>query len=184
MEKLISRFKKIRLIQVSTIGLRYLLGASFVHASIFKIQGLRFTPQSGESAPIDSLNHFFEALYQSGPYWHFLGWSQLLAGFLLMIPAFSTLGAVVFFPVILNIFIITFSFESTSILIITFLMLLATIYLLLWDWHKLKFVVLPEPTNYVDNSMPFSKHKIWTYLGILFFLLVLLFRYLTTKNVN
>lgn len=184
MEVIISKLKQIKLIQIGTIGLRYLMGASFVYASIFKIRGIRFTPHSGESAPINSLNHFFEALYQSGLYWHFIGWGQLLAGFLLMVHSFSTLGAVVFFPIILNIFIITFSFASTSILIITFLMLLANIYLLLWDWNKLKFVVLPEPTNYIDNNTTFLKHKIWTYLGVLFFLLVLLFRIFTAKNAH
>jgi uncharacterized membrane protein YphA (DoxX/SURF4 family) len=176
MKKIISKLKQIRVIQFFTISLRYLLGSSFVYASIFKINGIRFTPESGESAPIDSLSHFFEAMYRSGLYWHFIGWGQLLAGFLLMSHIFSTLGAVVFFPIMLNIFIITISFKSTGILIITFLMLLANIYLLLWDWNKLKFIALPNPQNYDDNNTEFSKWKIWTYLGVSLFFIVVLVR--------
>jgi uncharacterized membrane protein YphA (DoxX/SURF4 family) len=176
MEKLISRLKQNRVIQVLTILLRYLLGSSFVYASIFKIRGIRFTPESGESAPINTLSHFFEAMYQSGLYWHFIGWGQLIAGFLLMSQVFSTMGAVAFLPIMLNIFIITFSFHSTNILIITFLMLLANIYLLLWDWNKLKFIALPKPLYYFDNDGEFSKHKVWTYLGLLFFFIIVLIR--------
>jgi len=184
MEKLISKIKQSKIIQIFTIFLRYLLGGSFVYASIFKIQGRRFTPESGETASIDSLSHFFEAMYQSGIYWHFIGWGQFVAGFLLMSQIFSTLGALVFFPIMLNIFIITISFDSTIILIITFLMLLANIYLLLWDWNRLKFIVLVQPHNYVDNNTEFSKRKVWTYLGVLCSLIILLIRILNTKSAN
>ncbi|MFM9838656.1 MAG: DoxX family membrane protein [Cyclobacteriaceae bacterium] len=176
MEKVISRLKQYRILQLFTISLRYLLGSSFVYASIFKIRGIRFTPKSGESAPIDTLPHFLEAMYQATIYWHFIGWGQLIAGFLLMSQVFSTLGAVVFFPIMLNIFVITISFDSTNILIITFLMLLATIYLLLWDWNNLKFIVLPKAHSYVDNNDAFLKHKIWAYLAVFFFFIIILMR--------
>ncbi len=142
---------------------------------------MRFTPESGESAPIDTLPHFFEAMYQSGIYWHFIGWGQLLAGFLLMSHIFSTLGAVVFFPLMLNIFIITISFESPGVLLITSLMLLANIFLLLWDWNKLKFVILPNPQTYTDNTDDFSKRKIWMYAGLLFFFLIVVIRIVMSR---
>lgn len=180
MKNFISRLKQNRLLQLFTISVRYLLGSSFVYASIFKIQGRRFTPESGESAPINSLPHFFEAMYQAGIYWNFIGWGQLLAGFLLMSHIFSTLGAVVFFPLMLNIFIITISFESPGVLMITSLMLLANIYLLSWDWNKLKFIVLPAPQNYVDNTNEFSKRSIWSYIGIFMFFAVVLLRVIMT----
>ncbi len=176
MQKQISNLKQYKLVQLFTIGLRYVFGASFVFASIFKIEGIRFTPESGENDPIDSLSHFFEAMYRAGLYWHFIGWGQLIVGFLLMSQLFSTLGAVAFFPMMLNIFIITISFNSTNILIITFLMLLGNIYLLLWDWNKLKYVVLINPQSYIDDNNEFSKHRIWTYLGIFFFIVVIFIR--------
>jgi uncharacterized membrane protein YphA (DoxX/SURF4 family) len=182
MERLISKLKQNIILQIFTISIRYLLGTSFVWASILKIQGRRFTPQSAEHEPINSLNHFFESMYQSGLYWHFIGWGQLMAGFLLMSQIFSTLGAVVFFPLMLNIFIITISFGWVGILPVTLLMLLINVYLLLWDWNKLKFVALPTPPNYIDNNTEFSKRSVWTYVGISYFLLVVLIRKMMISN--
>lgn len=97
---------------------------------------------------------------------------------------FSTLGAIVYFPIILNIVVLTTYFEAPMILAITSLMLLANIYLLLWDWNKLKFVVLNNPGDYTNHSTQFSGKKIWIYLGILFFIAIIVFRILNTKNVN
>ena len=184
MEKFILKIKQIAIFQIFTIFLRYLLGIAFVWASILKIRGIRFTPFSGENAPINSLPHLLESMYQSGFYWHFIGWGQLVAGFLLMSQIFSTLGAIVYFPIILNIFVLTTYFESPMILAITLLMLLANIYLLLWDWNKLKFVVLNDPGDYTNESTQFSSKKTWIYLGILFFIAVVVIRILNTRNVN
>lgn len=184
MEKFISKIKQITIFQIFTIFLRYLLGSALVWASILKIKGIRFTPFSGESAPINSLQHLLESMYQSGIYWNFIGWGQLVAGFLLMSQIFSTLGAVVYFPIILNIVVLTMYFDSPMILAITSLMLLGNIYLLIWDWNKLKFVVLNNPGNYTDQSTQFSGQRIWTYLGILLFIAIIVFRIVSTKNVN
>jgi uncharacterized membrane protein YphA (DoxX/SURF4 family) len=176
MKNLVSGLKQNRLLQLFTIGLRYLLGSAFVFASIFKIEGIRFTPHSGENAPIDTLPHFFEAMYQAGIYWHFIGWGQMIAGLLLMSQAFSTLGAVTFFPIMLNIFVITISFESPNVLLITSLMLLSNVYLLLWDWNKLKFIFLSEPWPYLDDNTALSKWKGWTYSGLFLFFAVVSLR--------
>jgi uncharacterized membrane protein YphA (DoxX/SURF4 family) len=182
MEELISKLKRNKILQIFTISIRYVLGTSFIWASILKIQGVRFTPQSAENEPINSLNHLFESMYQSGFYWHFIGWGQLVTGFLLMSQRFSTLGAVVFFPIMLNIFIITVSFDWVGVLPITLIMLLINIYLLLWDWNKLKFITLPKPQNFIDNDAEFSKRKIWTYVGIVYFFMVVLIRKTMINN--
>jgi uncharacterized membrane protein YphA (DoxX/SURF4 family) len=176
MENFVSKLKQKLLLQLFTIGLRYLLGSAFVFASIFKIEGIRFMPPPGKNTPVNTLAHFFEAMYQAGIYWHFVGWGQLIAGFLLMSQAFSTLGAVSFFPVMLNIFVITISFNSPNILLITSLMLLSNVYLLLWDWNKLKFIFLPGQRPYLDDNSPFSKWKGWTYTGLLLFFAVVSLR--------
>lgn len=75
--------------QIIIIYTRYLIGGTFVFASLIKIKGTRFTSVSGESNPINSAWHFFETMYQSGLYWKFIGVCQLLAGFLLMTQRFS-----------------------------------------------------------------------------------------------
>lgn len=110
MEKLITVFKQHKIFQFVTILIRYVLGASFVHVSIFKIQGERFMPEPSKNESMKSLSYFFETMYQTDIYWHFIGWGQLIAGFLLMSQIFSTIGAVAFFTIMLNIFIITISF--------------------------------------------------------------------------
>jgi uncharacterized membrane protein YphA (DoxX/SURF4 family) len=173
MQKTISAIKKLVIFQLFTIGLRYLLGASFVYASVFKIEGIRFTPKSGKDAPIDSLPHFFETMYQAGFYWQFIGWGQMIAGLLLMSQLFSTIGAVAFFPILMSIWVITFSFESTGVLLITSLMLIGNLYLLFWDWNKLKYLLLPSPGDFVDDNPAFFKRKIWIYLGLVLFAVVI-----------
>ncbi|GAB3934764.1 hypothetical protein [Mucilaginibacter myungsuensis] len=182
MENFISRLKQNLLLQVFTINLRYLLGSAFVYASIFKINGIRFMPKPTEGTPINTLSHFFEAMYQAGVYWHFIGWGQLIAGFLIMSQSFSTLGAVAFFPLILNIFVITISFNAPNILLVTTLMLFANTYLLIWDWNRLKFICLPGPLTYIDDKAAFSKKKIWTFIGLVLFFVVVSFRLYQTYH--
>ncbi|ADB37800.1 hypothetical protein [Spirosoma linguale] len=164
----VSDLKQLTMLQLFTIYLRYLIGGAFVFASIVKIQGQRFTTDSGASAPIHDAWHFFETLYQSGLYWQFLGWGQLIAGFLLMTQVLSTLGAVMFFPIILNIFVITISYYFAGTPIITFLMLLANTYLLVWDWNRLKVVVLPTQSTFVDEVYPLMRRRSWAYLGLFY----------------
>ncbi|MBC3789227.1 hypothetical protein [Spirosoma utsteinense] len=169
----LDKLKSLITIQLFTIYLRYLLGGAFVFASIVKIQGNRFTTSSGINAPISDSWHLFETLYQSGLYWHFIGWGQLIAGFLLMTQLFSTLGAILFLPIMLNIFVITVSYHFGGTPIITFLMLLANVYLLVWDWPRLKVVVWPFQPIYIHTDYPFSKRPSWAYLGSFYFVLTI-----------
>ena len=95
MEKLLAVFKQNKIFQFVTILIRYALGTSFVYASIFKIQGKRFMPEPSKNESIKSLSYFFEAMYQADIYWHFIGWGQLIAGFLLMSQVFRDRKSVV-----------------------------------------------------------------------------------------
>lgn len=180
--------KKVKYFQLFTIFVRYLLGIAFVWASILKIKGIRFTPESGENMPIGSLSHLLESMYRSGFYWSFIGWGQFLAGALIMSQAFSTVGAVVYFPIMFSIFILTTSLQapiqSLEILTVTSLMLLANLYLLLWDWNRLKFIILSKPNVYVDQTTDFSSQKIWTYTGILLCVAISIFRLLSTRHLG
>jgi uncharacterized membrane protein YphA (DoxX/SURF4 family) len=183
MERFIFQLKVLRPFQIFTIFIRYLLGTAFVWASIFKIFGIRFTPTSGENAPIYSLDHLLESLYQSGFYWNFIGWGQLIAGLLIMSQTFSTLGAVVYFPIILSIFVITTAFGASIFWVTTFLMLVSNIYLLIWDWNKLKFIITNKPGEYIDQATPFSRQKIWSYTGILLFITIVIFRIISATQI-
>lgn len=113
-------------------------GHGFTPSGLTKILHNRFTVLSTETP----VGYFFEALYRSGFYWNFLGLSQFAAAILLVIPRTATLGALIYFPIILNIYVITVSMSFTGTPYITGLMLLANIYLLCWDYDKLKYLII------------------------------------------
>ena len=157
--------------QLFIIYLRYIIGFAFVFASIVKIQGLRFTTDSGAENPINTAWHFFETMYQSGLYWKFLGLSQLLAGLILMTQKYAKLGALLFLPIIANVFIITISYDFRGTPVITGLMLLANFILIAWDWNTLKILVNKKPS--FQSKLRLENDSLWTILGILFFVLTI-----------
>ncbi len=112
---------------------RVLLALGFTPSGYTKLVGNRFT-----TIPVSNpVGFFFEALYQTGWYWNFLGAAQLLAAVLLLIPRTTTLGAVLYFPIIVNVFLITLSMHFTGTPLITGLMLLGSVFLLCWDYDRL-----------------------------------------------
>jgi hypothetical protein len=112
--------------------------------------------------------HFFEVLYQTGLYWQFIGWAQLLAGFLLMTQRYAKLGALVNFPILLNVFVITISMEFGGTPLITGLMLLANAMLLIWHWGELKSLInLPYQAESKDQE---ENKSLWAITGLLLFL--------------
>lgn len=175
MIKLFYQLRNYRFLQIFTIYLRYLIGGAFVFPSIVKIAGERFT-----TLPTDTeVGFFFEAMYQSGGYWQFLGWSQLIAAFLLMTQRFATLGAMLFFGIILNINIITISVNfGSGTPVITSLLLLAATYLLVWDFPKLRLLLYREEDIKVDlseNQFPFMNSNWWAVLGLILFSFTVIF---------
>ena len=165
-------------LQLAVIYTRYLLGGAFVFASLIKIKGHRFTMMPAVDAPIHSPERLFEALYQSGLYWQCLGFAQLVAGLLLLTQRYALLGALLFLPVIANVYAITISYDFGYTSVITGAMLLATVGLLAWDWHRLRVVVnqpaLPMPTA----SQP---AKLWEIIGTLLFLFTAGYRAFTDR---
>ena len=117
-----------------TLGTRVLLAVGFIPTGAVKLLGRRFTSMSPES----DIGLFFEALYRSGPYWRFLGLAQVVAGLLVLSRTTATLGALAFFAIMLNVFFITVSYDFRGTPVVTGLMLLATLYLLLWDYDRVR----------------------------------------------
>jgi hypothetical protein len=165
--------------QLLIIYTRYLIGATFVFASIIKIKGRRFTSESGAETPIDNAWHLFETLYQSGLYWQFLGAAQLVAGLLLMTQRYSKLGALMFLPIIANIFVITLSYYFAFTPVITGLMLLANLALVAWDWDELRVLVNRNPNHGTPDRL--EHQKIWEWTGLALFLFTVIYRILTDE---
>lgn len=139
LDRLHARARAHPLLRRFTVCTRILLAIGFIPPSLVKIQGERFT-----TIPVsDPVGYFFEAMYRTGGYWSFIGWAQLAGAVLLLIPRTATLGALVFFPIILNIFAITVSLRFTGTWVITGLMLLACTYLLCWDYDRFKPLLWP-----------------------------------------
>lgn len=115
---------------------RVALALGFIPSGIVKIMGERFTALPSNHP----LGKYFDALHQTGYYYTFIGVIQLMTALLLLIPRTALLGAVIYFPVILNICILAYSvrFEGTRI---TTLMVLASLYLLWWDYDRIKYIL-------------------------------------------
>ena len=160
------RLKNALLLQLGIIYTRYLVGGAFVFASLVKIKGHRFTQMDGAVAGHNP-GYFFEMMYQSGLYWQFIGWAQLLAGLLLLTQRYALLGALVYSSIIANIFVITISYDFAGTSVITGLMLLAALLLLAWDWNRLRVVVnlpvVPETTS------PLYESRLWEVVGAVLF---------------
>ena len=120
---------------------RIALALGFVPSGIVKVMGDRFTALPSNQP----LGHYFDALHLTGYYYTFIGVGQLVAALLLLIPRTALLGAIFYFPIILNICVLTYAtrFEGTRI---ATLMLLANLFLLAWDYPRLKTI------------LPFSHH--------------------------
>ncbi len=161
----IERLKRRRIVQLFTIYLRYLIASAFVFASVPKIMGERFT-----QIPIDNpIGFYFEAMYRSGFYWNFLGWGQMIAALLLMTQRFAALGALLFYPIIINVWLVTWSIGFQGTPTVTFLMFLANTYLLVWEYRRLLPFLQPESRLYIppaDFDDSFMRKPVWIWLGV------------------
>ncbi len=172
----IDYWKQKTFLQIFTIYLRYLIGGTFI------IAAFGMGKVSGTSNLINSMDHpiqdlqpiqqFFRVMTDSGLYWKFIGWTQIIAGALLMTQRFARLGALIFFGLILNIFIITVSYDFSGTPLVTGLMLLATTWLLMWDLRSLQVLVRDDVTLY-QVPLKLMDSSYWMWLGMLIMLSII-----------
>lgn len=169
-----------------TLGTRVLLAVGFIPTGLVKLFGYRFANLSIDS----DVGAFFEILYQSGLYWNFLGFTQVLAGVMVLIPALSAVGALLFLGIMLNIFIITLSYDFAYTAVITSQMLLASIWLIMWDYDRFRGLIFNRslssgmkesashtqisqpvimPQHTLKNTLERGVYVIGTVAGLLFF---------------
>ena len=107
-----------------------------------------------------SVNHpmgsYLEALHYTGYYYTFIGVVQVTAALLLLIPRTVTLGAFLYFPVILNICVLTFALRFDGSFFTAPLMTLANLYLLGWNYEKWKYIL---PFNRLATDNDTAKRK-------------------------
>ncbi|SOD92516.1 hypothetical protein [Spirosoma fluviale] len=136
LDRLHARVKQNRWMRYFAVFNRVALAMGFLPAGYVKIAGERFTNLSNNHP----MGHYLEALYHTGYYYTVIGVAQMMAAVLLLIPRTATLGALLYFPIILNITILSFSVRFDGSLLSSPLMVLANLYLLCWDYDKLKFI--------------------------------------------
>jgi hypothetical protein len=146
---------------------RYLLAFAFIPSGMKKVLGQRFTNIGTDN----QIGYFFEALFRSGMYWNFLGWGQLIAAFLMMTQLFSTLGNLIFFFIIANIYFITVSMHFTGTWLIALLMLFASTCLLLWDANRLQYIIVRKGFLEIRQDIKLPEASIlWQISGLLIFI--------------
>jgi len=162
LERLYGALKRNKWLRYFAIFCRIALALGFIPSGIVKVRGERFTALPSNHP----LGHYFDALYLTGYYYTFIGVGQLVTALLLLIPRTALLGAMLYFPIILNIVVLTYAvrFEGTRI---ATLMLLANLFLLVWDYDRLRHVLPFRPRDedhHVDKASKFP----WLFFVLVF----------------
>ena len=134
LDSLHARLRQSPFLQRCTAFTRVLLALGFIPPGMTKVLGQPFTI----IPPTDPVGYFFDAFFQAAEFYAFVGLAQVLAAVLLLFPRTATLGAVIYFPIIVNIMVVTVAIGFPGTRVITVLMTGACLYLLFWDYDRLK----------------------------------------------
>lgn len=138
LDNLHSKVKQNSWLWLFSIFNRLALALGFIPAAIVKLIDERFASGLHANHP---MGHYLEALHLTGYYYTFIGVVQLLAAIFLLIPRTATLGAFLYFPIILNICILTFATRFDGSIFTAPLMTLANLYILAWNYEKWKYIL-------------------------------------------
>jgi uncharacterized membrane protein YphA (DoxX/SURF4 family) len=156
---------------------RVALAAGFLPAGITKIMDERFASGLSVNHP---MGHYLEALHHTGFYYPFIGVVQILAAILLLVPRTVLLGAILYFPVILNICILSYAVRFEGSILTSPLMVLSSLFLICWNYDQIKYIfpfhhapcpdVAPSQDNY-SNKFPikFFSGVVVTIMAIVLF---------------
>jgi len=150
LDRLYSQAKENSWLWLFSIFNRLALAAGFIPSGMVKIMNERFASGLSVNHP---MGHYLEALHQTGYYYTFIGVVQVTAAILLLIPRTVTLGAFLYFPIILNICILTYALRFDGSLFTAPLMVLANLYILGWNYEKWKYILpFSRPANNNDAA--------------------------------
>ncbi len=149
LDRLYAQARGNRWLYLFAIFNRVALAAGFLPSGMTKILGERFT--------VLSVNHpmgnYLEALYHTGYYYTMIGVLQVAAALLLLIPRTALLGALLYFPIIFNICILSLSVRFEGSFVTSLLMVLANLYLLCWYYPTWK-LILPIKHETAPAALP------------------------------
>jgi uncharacterized membrane protein YphA (DoxX/SURF4 family) len=136
LERLHAEVRSNRWMRYFTTFTRLALVAGFLPAGYVKIIGERFTDLHNNQP----MGHYLEALHHTGYYYTFVGYAQILAAVLLLIPRTVVLGTLIYLPIILNICILSLAVRFEGSLLTAPLMVIACVYLLCWHYDRVKYI--------------------------------------------
>ena len=137
-EQFYIKIKENRWYWLFSVFCRFALAYAFIVAGMVKIVGERFA--SGLSV-IHPMGSYLEALHHTGYYYTFIGITQVVAAILLIIPRTVTLGALLYFPIIVNIWLLSFAVRFEGSIVTSPLMVLSNLYLLVWNYDRLRYIL-------------------------------------------
>ena len=114
------------------------MGLTFIIPGIRKCPGIKFTILTNDN-PVGS---YFNAMYETGFYWNFIGYFQIIIGVLVFFNRFVVLSSILMIPVTINIFIISVGLHMKGTPVITSAMVLGNLYLLLWHYRNYKTIFM------------------------------------------
>lgn len=153
LDRLHSKAKGNRWLWLFSIFNRLVLALGFIPAAIVKLIDERFASGLHVNHP---MGHYLEALHLTGYYYTFIGVAQAAAAIMLLIPRAATLGAFIYFPIILNICVLTFATRFDGSMFTAPLMTLANLYVLGWNYEKWKYIL---PFNRLPNDFDATKRE-------------------------
>ncbi len=124
---------------------RVSLAFAFLVAGWVKIIGERFASGLAEQHPMGA---YLEALHHTGYYYTFIGVAQIVAAILLLIPRTVTLGALLYFPIIVNIWLLSYAVRFEGSYVTSPLMVLACLFLLVWNYDRVRYLL---PLNHFSD---------------------------------
>jgi len=160
LDQIHTQAKQNRWLRYFSVFCRLALALGFIPSGLTKIIGERFASGLAVNHP---MGHYLEALHHTGYYYTFIGIAQLTAAILLLIPRTVTLGAILYLPIIINICILSFALRFDGSFVSAPLMVLANLYILFWNYDRLKFVlpfkmrsghVISEKPKKYSNKFP------------------------------
>lgn len=141
---------------------RIALAAGFLPSGFVKVMGERFAGGLPSNNP---LGHYFDALLLTGYYYTFIGIAQIIVAVLLLIPKTSLLGALMYFPIIINICVLTYATRFDGTRLVT-MMVLACLFLLIWDYDRIKHIL---PVKQPKTGTPVLERPLGNRLRVMFF---------------
>ena len=133
----IDKYKSQRLViylyQLVKIG----MGLTFIISGTRKLPGVHFT-----ILPLDNpVGAFFHAMYDSGIFWHSIGYFQIIVGLLIFFRKTTVLAALLMMPVTWNIFMVSISLHMAGTPVITSAMVLGNVFLLLFNYQNYRLIL-------------------------------------------